>query len=148
MIRVFVLPFQPGTGCFEEDPVNRFMFGKKVLAVQAHFFVQGGQPYWTVLLDYDEILSPQEAGAPEVKGLNEWQRILYQKLREWRKSKAEEQGIPGYLVATNGELQKVVTEAPDSLEKLKSIRGFGSKKVERYGTELVEMVRAFFEKKE
>ena len=144
-IRVFTLSFDPEKGFADDETVNRFLLSRRLNELRKEFFMVAGRPYWSILVDYEEMLP--DSGKTQRNGLNEWQRILFQKLREWRKRKAEANGIPAYLVATDGELTRMVTDAPDSLEKIRSIHGFGSKKVEKYGKEIIAIIQDFFKQK-
>ena len=74
-------------------------------------------------------------------------RICYERLREWRKQKAESEGIPPYVIARNTQLAEVVAGEIKTLEALKEIGGFGKKKLDKYGKEITDIVKAFFEKK-
>ena len=40
----------------------------------------------------------------------------------------------------------IVRVAPGSLEALKNIKGFGKRKISKYGKEIIEIVKAFYEK--
>jgi hypothetical protein len=46
-----------------------------------------------------------------------------------------------YLIATNRELQMLAVYLPQTLEELEQIPGFGKIKVERYGNDLIEMLK-------
>jgi superfamily II DNA helicase RecQ len=144
-IRIFSLPFDPSTGLFNDEPLSRFLLSRKLVSMKKEFFTAEGKPYWSVFVEYDEILPPASPQLPQ--NLNEWQRMLLQRLKEWRKQKAEENGIPVYVIASNTELAGVVLAAPESLEMLKSVRGFGKHKVEKYGQEIIALIKGFFEKK-
>jgi len=41
-------------------------------------------------------------------------------------------------------LKSIARDAPESLEKLRSIRGFGAKKVAKYGSDIIGLVKDFF----
>ncbi|HDP95482.1 MAG TPA: hypothetical protein ENN40_09010 [Candidatus Aminicenantes bacterium] len=149
LMRVFSLVYDSAAGGFDASVVNEFLYSRKLLRLETAFFVHDGVPQWSVLVACEEILPENESADkdPLEAGLNEWQRILLRRLREWRKAAAEKRGIPVFLVATNRQLQEIVIKAPDSLEKLRSIRGLGQKKVKDYGKEILELLAAFFKKK-
>jgi len=63
------------------------------------------------------------------------------KLRTWRRAKALEEKKPAYLVATNRELQLLAVFAPQSADELLQIPGFGKLKLEKYGADLLEILR-------
>jgi superfamily II DNA helicase RecQ len=77
--------------------------------------------------------------------MTEVERILFDKFREWRKETAENEGIPVYIVATNNQIASIIRLRPKSLEQLKTIDGFGKKKIEKYGKIIVEKIKAFYE---
>jgi hypothetical protein len=62
-------------------------------------------------------------------------------LRIWRRAKSLEEKKSAYLIATNRELQMLAVYLPQTLEELEQIPGFGKVKVERYGNDLIEMLK-------
>jgi hypothetical protein len=62
-------------------------------------------------------------------------------LRIWRRAKSLEEKKSAYLIATNRELQMLAVYLPQTLEELEQIPGFGKIKVERYGNDLIEMLK-------
>lgn len=63
------------------------------------------------------------------------------RLRIWRRAKAAEEKRSAYLIATNRELQMLAVYVPHSMEELGQIPGFGKVKIERYGNDLLEMLK-------
>ena len=137
--RVITIPFDEARETFHEEPLNAFCLNKKVVGWQAQFFLANGKAYWTVFLEYEPILE----ASPEPSTLSHAQKLLYKRLREWRKEQAERQGVPVYVIATNKMLEEIARECPDSVEKLKTINGMGKKKIERYGRELIDLIKSF-----
>ncbi|MFC5468708.1 HRDC domain-containing protein [Cohnella suwonensis] len=62
-------------------------------------------------------------------------------LRAWRRAKATEEKRSAYLIATNRELQLLAVYKPRTLEELGQLPGFGKAKMERYGQEIVGMLK-------
>lgn len=62
-------------------------------------------------------------------------------LRIWRRAKSLEEKKSAYLIATNRELQLLAVFIPQTLEELEQIPGFGKVKVERYGNDIIEMMK-------
>jgi hypothetical protein len=62
-------------------------------------------------------------------------------LRIWRRAKSLEEKKSAYLIATNRELQMLGVYLPQTLEELEQIPGFGKIKVERYGNDLIELLK-------
>ncbi len=144
-VRIITLAFDQSSGMFNEELVNRFLLGRKLIGMKREFFVLDGKPYWSVFLEYQEILP--SSPLPTQQRMNEWQRMLLQRLKEWRKRTAEEKGIPVYIIASNSELAGVVMSAPETLEMLNNVRGFGKHKVEKYGQDIIALIKGFFENK-
>ncbi|SMB93461.1 DNA helicase RecQ [Deinococcus hopiensis] len=66
---------------------------------------------------------------------------LFGALRQWRLSKAREQGVPPYVIFSDATLKTVAELRPDSLHTLGSVSGVGARKLESYGAEVLEVVR-------
>lgn len=142
-IGMFAVPFDPQHEVFADEDLQKFLLNKQVKRICPEFFCQNGRAYWTVYIEYDSVLPD---ASRETDGLDEAQRLLFQRLREWRREKAEQQGIPVFIIAKNRELVALVKQAPKTVEALRSIHGFGTKKIERYGQEILDLIRAFYKK--
>ncbi len=144
-IRIITVPFNPKTGLFEDEDLRRFVTNKTVQTLKSKFFQINGRAYWTVFLEYEVVLS-EENGKVREDGLNESQRLLFARLREWRKERAQKEGIPVFIIATNKELLEVVRQTPGTKEALRQIHGFGRKKIDKYGDAVLRIVTAFYRK--
>jgi DNA-binding CsgD family transcriptional regulator/energy-coupling factor transporter ATP-binding protein EcfA2 len=71
---------------------------------------------------------------------------LYAMLREWRKQRADTDGIDVYMVLPNKTLQMIANILPASLYGLKSVHGIGKKKLALYADELLDIVRDYMKK--
>ncbi|MDA8369613.1 MAG: ATP-dependent DNA helicase UvrD2 [Nocardiopsaceae bacterium] len=58
---------------------------------------------------------------------------LLERLRVWRRSAAEQQSVPAYVVFTDATLQAIAEHVPTSRSRLSRISGVGAVKLERYG---------------
>jgi superfamily II DNA helicase RecQ len=65
---------------------------------------------------------------------------LYQRLKTWRKTKAEEEKLPAFWIFTNTTLEEIVKKHPKTKEDLLKVKGFGQKKFEKYGQAILEIV--------
>ncbi len=142
-VRIFTIPFDPEKGIFFDEDFSRFLLNKNVKNLKPEFFQLNGRAYWTVFVEYETVLNPEKAE----DGLDESQRLLMKRLRQWRKEKGEQEGIPVFIIATNKQLVDIIHRAPNSLETLREVNGFGKKKVERHGKDVIEIIKAFYEKK-
>ncbi|MDF2938684.1 MAG: hypothetical protein K0Q90_4057 [Paenibacillaceae bacterium] len=62
---------------------------------------------------------------------------LFQELRKWRRQQAQKESKSAYFVATNRMLHMVCAFLPATVEELRQIPGFGKRKAEAYGNEVL-----------
>jgi DNA helicase-2/ATP-dependent DNA helicase PcrA len=72
-------------------------------------------------------------------------RGLFEALRAWRKQTAEAASVPAFVVFTDATLSALAADRPTTAAGLFSIPGIGTTKVERYGDEVLAVVRTFGE---
>jgi DNA helicase-2/ATP-dependent DNA helicase PcrA len=58
---------------------------------------------------------------------------LFERLRAWRSSTAQEASVPAYVVFTDATLQAIAESRPATLQELSSLPGIGARKLELYG---------------
>ncbi|MEI8001424.1 MAG: ATP-dependent DNA helicase UvrD2 [Actinomycetes bacterium] len=64
----------------------------------------------------------------------------FEALREWRGRRARAASVPAYVIFNDATLRAVAANRPRSTADLLALPGIGPVKVERYGTELLEVV--------
>ncbi|MBW2014442.1 MAG: HRDC domain-containing protein [Deltaproteobacteria bacterium] len=143
-IRIFTIAFDPDKKLFHDEDLSTFLLNKYVKKLYPEFFQINDRAFWTVFVEYETIVKSEK---PNSNGLNEAENLLMKRLKEWRKEKADKEGIPVFIIATNKQLVDVIKRRPVSQEALREIHGFGKKKIERYGAEIVKIITAFYEKK-
>jgi ATP-dependent DNA helicase RecQ len=89
-----------------------------------------------------ERAAKKESGAAVMSGLDGAARELWERLRAWRASIAKEHGIPAYVVFHDATLAELARERPASEAALSKISGVGARKLERYGADLLKLLRA------
>ncbi|QBI18917.1 ATP-dependent DNA helicase UvrD2 [Egibacter rhizosphaerae] len=62
-------------------------------------------------------------------------------LREWRRTRAHEDGVPAYVVCTDATLREVAARRPRTSAELATVTGLGPKRVARYGDDLLALVQ-------
>jgi ATP-dependent DNA helicase RecQ len=67
---------------------------------------------------------------------------IFERLRAWRLERAREQSVPPYVIFHDATLAAIATARPRDLEALSSVPGIGTKKLERYGPALLELLRS------
>ncbi len=148
-VKIFTIPFSEETQTFHDDLVEQFCVNKRVHKIDTKFFTRNHQPFWTVAVHYGQILSEEKnlriTGTPGPEHLlDDQQKALLLRLKEWRKGTAGEAGLPVYMIATNAHLVSIIQQKCSTLESLKLIKGFGKAKIEKYGKGLNDLVRQFY----
>ncbi len=69
--------------------------------------------------------------------------VLLRRLREWRNRKADESGLPHYMILPQKTMVTLVNFLPQSLRALKKVKGMGTKKTEKYGEELLDLITSY-----
>ena len=64
-------------------------------------------------------------------------------LREWRTATARAEGVPSFVVLHDAALDNLVRAKPSNLTELLRVSGFGQKKAEAYGEQILEALRRF-----
>jgi ATP-dependent DNA helicase RecQ len=82
-------------------------------------------------------LPAPQAGAPE--GNSE----LREYLRAWRREVAQKQGIPAFTVMHDTSLDDLCRVMPESMAALRTVYGFGERKTETYGREILAAISRF-----
>lgn len=130
----------PGGEALTED-MNIFLRSKKVLEVSEHVVSNERGAHWCFRIKYLD----------EGTGGSERQRIDYRELldvptfqrfsrmREIRKMLALEDGVPPFAIFSDAELAELAKlPEPLTLAAMRSIKGIGEKKVEKYGGRFLE----------
>jgi superfamily II DNA helicase RecQ len=155
----------------DQDILNNFMENVSIKKTSTQF-INSEPVFWSVVLYYEEAnpgkaankthsqtilnesrnteLPPvgknkQQEPFSVVEGtpLSSEQQIRLDALKQWRTKAANELKLPGYVVATNADLLSVVKANPATREELSKIKGFGPKKVEKYGPGILLILEAF-----
>jgi ATP-dependent DNA helicase RecQ len=80
---------------------------------------------------------PPQEEAPELKV----DETLFQALRAWRLEQARAQRVPPYRVFHDSHLRSIAAHCPTTLEALAELKGIGPRKLEKYGGDVIELVR-------
>lgn len=66
----------------------------------------------------------------------------FQRLREWRRARAREEGVPVYTLFTDRTARELAARRPQTTGDLHGIWGLGDSRIERYGADLVALLAA------
>ena len=73
---------------------------------------------------------------------------LYEQLRVWRLRKAREEGVDAYMIFNNKTLVELATYFPTTQEECLKIQGIGAFKWDKYGEEIIQIIKEYFSVKE
>ncbi len=75
----------------------------------------------------------KESRVQTAAGVSAADKELQEYLREWRRTKAKEQGVPAFVVLHDTTLEEICRRRPSSIGELLNITGIGERKAEVYG---------------
>ncbi len=81
-----------------------------------------------------------EIAPPEPIVLTAEQEKSYAALRNWRNEQASQTGLAPYMIAHNDSLMQIAILQVKSKEDLLQIKGFGEKRAEKYGDEILRVL--------
>ncbi len=67
---------------------------------------------------------------------------LFERLRVWRRERADAERVPPYCVFSDKVLREIARQKPNDEDELAGINGVGGKKLEKYGAQVIEVVGA------
>jgi superfamily II DNA helicase RecQ len=142
-LKLFILPIKNLAA--PEAEMNAFLRSHRVLAVKKEFVGDGENSFWTFCVEYLES-APAGIAAPgsklpkvDYKELLQPEEFeVFSRLRDWRKTVAEKEGVPVYVVFTNEQLAEMVKKKVSSKAALKEIEGVGEARLEKYGDAVLE----------
>jgi ATP-dependent DNA helicase RecQ len=93
-----------------------------------------------------QLLKPRQTSGKELKdgiSADSWEGVdrgLFEILQKLRRQKAEEQGIPAYIVFGDAALRDMARRRPSSPESFLNVKGVGEKKRDDYGEAVVHCI--------
>lgn len=149
MLKIFTLKYEEKIESFNDSILSNFLADKEVLQWESHFFERKKEYFWTVLVEYrttftghtEHVVKKESNKNERYKEMltnNDWP--LFNILREWRSDMSKKEGIPPYIICNNIQLARIVVKCPSSLNALQEIEGIGKSKIEKYGTEILQII--------
>jgi len=80
------------------------------------------------------------SGGGEAAG-GQAEQALFERLRGLRKSIADRQGVPPYVIFHDATLREMAARRPTNLEDFSRLPGVGQAKLARYGEQFIEALR-------
>lgn len=96
-----------------------------------------------ILLGKDKILKKETAQVKQIMEDNE----LFELLRQLRKSIAQTEKIPPYIIFSDQSLREMCVKTPVTNHEFLTIKGVGEKKLEQYGELFIEEIKKYIDSK-
>lgn len=92
--------------------------------------------------DVEDEVQPAESASTATAEIAEvtYDEALFDELRRWRLERARAEKVAPFMIAHDSTLQELARRKPASIQKLLGTKGFGPKKVESYGTDILEII--------
>ncbi|MCB0839703.1 MAG: HRDC domain-containing protein [Bacteroidetes bacterium] len=137
---ILTISFDPEREAFATEELEDFCINKKIHSLREEFFMYQSKPFWTIFIQFERVVEREKN--IEVQ-LSEPEKLLFRRLKGWRKEKASQEGLPAYMVASNQHLVEMVKRRVRTLAGFDSIKSFGKKRIEKYGKEIITLVQKF-----
>jgi len=69
-----------------------------------------------------------------------YDEAMFLRLRQWRLDRAKEDKVSAFIVAHNTLLEELARRKPQTAQALLGVKGFGQNKLDKYGSELLEIL--------
>ena len=143
-VKIFTIPFLPESGGFDSSHVEVFCENHEVISQEPVFFQENGRHWWSIYMTYKpQVEVATKKAKQKLPEMNEGEQVLFHKLKKWRKTKAEEQGFPPYLVATDRQFAEMILKKCRTKQSLEEIKGFGKKRITNYGADILNIIKDF-----
>ena len=134
--KTFSIPLVGGERINED--LNVFLRSKKVLSVDKQLVVSSGAAFWSFCVGYlDETVASTKERVDYRKILDPDAFARFSNMREIRKKIADDEGIPAFAIFTDEELSGLAKIENLDLQSMRTVKGVGEKKVEKYGKQFL-----------
>lgn len=135
----------------DEQTLNAFM-ETVTIKKTATEFVTDSVNYWSIVIYYEDKAAQRTSfvkektadklAFPSDATLNNEEERVFNTLQKWRNDVAIRTSLPGYMICNRSELVTISKVRPKNLEELGKIRGFSSKKLMKYGDDVLALLNS------
>lgn len=153
-VKIFTIPVLSGEETNEE--MNRFLRSNRVVSIDKQLCTQNNMTYWTFCLTCAEGGKTfANNNGFERKEKTDYKEVLdkdsfavFEDLRNIRKAVANEEALPAFAIFTDAELSEIAQLKELNEKNISSIKGIGTKRVEKYGSEILRRYNILLENKQ
>lgn len=141
--KIFTIPIGDSGAAIAE--MNSFLRSHKALDVEKHFYHSEQGATWCFCVRYIESSNTVGEKPPYTKTdyknlLDEKTFAVFSRLREIRKKIAAEEAVPAFAIFTDEELSGIAKLETITAETMKTVKGIGDKKMERYASRFLSLL--------
>jgi len=135
-----------------ETELNRFLNSVSVVHLEKELVHNAEGSFWAVAVTFGKGASATHAKTnkkPRVdyrEKLSEEDFALYAKLRDWRKTRAEQEGVAVFIIFTNEQLAQIAEKKMTAKADILSIKGVGEERAAKYIDDVAAIVNGSIKK--
>ncbi len=140
-VKLFTIRMDSDNLEIDQNSLNDFLETITFKKSDTHF-VESDTGYWSVLVHYEEEIEIQKEAVKNSDEMNLDEQQVFKQLKKWRTEKAQELGFKSFMICYDSELTNIAIKKPNSIEELKKIKGFSNIKSEKYGTDIISILKS------
>ena len=141
-VKVFTIRLTSEKMVSDQKVLNDFLETVKFVKSATHFVEAQDVSYWSVMVHFEDLYETKKNEDPKEAKLNAKQLEVFQTLKQWSAEKAEKMKMANFMVCHNSELIDIAYNQPKSIDELRLIKGFGNRKAEKYGDDIISVLNA------
>ncbi len=130
----------------QNDELNKFLKSHKILEIDKQLVQIPTGAYWCIYIQYVEEGNKEfytkESKVDYRETLTEEEFKAFSKLREIRKKISVEDAVSAFVVFTDAELAEIAKLKDATANNIRSIKGIGDKKAEKYGERILRQMKS------
>lgn len=145
-VKVLTLPFDDSAGGFDTSELEELSAHYQLTDVRHEFFFHNSAPWVMILVAYRgepsiRVRAPKRRAKEALsENLTPEEKLRYDRLRDWRRLRAAQDGVNLFVIGTNNQLAKIVLANPKTLGDLSRVQGMGAKRMGRYAEDILRVL--------
>lgn len=143
-IKVFNIRLSKEFCIVDQNRMNEFLDTVEVKLSSTNFVTNGTVDYWSAVVFYEpKIVAKEKTTVPfSMDDLTDDEQKIFKALRSWRNDLAEKLNWSSFRICHNSHLINIAKANPTTLDELGVVSGFGTKRAEKYGDDILAVLNA------
>jgi superfamily II DNA helicase RecQ len=124
----------------DEARLNEFMQQTTVKKTVQELVNMNSVAFWSILVYFEKNETKPAKPKFDASTLPAEAKHRYELLRKWRADKASQEGVMQFVLFHNSQLAQIATDYPTTLQGIATIKGVGTIKANKYGTEILAVL--------